>query len=116
MFDMPAPSLLSIKRARNMAVRNFVVPCNIAIGKHNPGSYREMLTFADKKGSVNTLPLEFRCSDCGVRWQASSETIDVRMVSCSNCYSDHVRLTAIKISVPDLSDIDGSEVPPRERS
>ena len=44
-------------------------------------------------------PYRFRCHRCGQVWSAADmfSGFDVAKVTCSNCYSDNVSMTAIKI-------------------
>jgi Zn finger protein HypA/HybF involved in hydrogenase expression len=77
-----------------------IIKCSIEAGKFAANPIRQMVRRGEQLGAIATDPLEFRCSDCRLRWEADTFT-DVRTVVCSNCYSDKVRMTAIRIEVRD---------------
>ena len=77
-----------------------IIKCSIQAGKFSKNPIRQMVKRGEQLGAVATDPWEFRCSDCRLRWEVSPMT-DIRTVVCSNCYSDKVRLTAIRIEVLD---------------
>lgn len=68
-----------------------------------------MVTTAKRHYYNAVWPWEFCCQGCKLRWGGRyiEVGVDLDKVSCSNCYSDNVRLTQIKIEV--LEDSDFSE-------
>ena len=90
-------------------MKTAIIKCSIEAGKFAENPIRQMIRRGDKLGAVNTDPHEFRCVECRLRWEADG-WCDLRTVVCSNCYSDKVRLAAIRIEVPDDWEAGGGRV------
>lgn len=76
------------------------IRCRIRIGKNARAPLKQMRRAADKKhpGWFGIDPETVRCGDCGCKWDTSS-LAQVETVSCSNCYSDNVWLTALRVEM-----------------
>ncbi len=83
-----------------------IMQCSIAVGckSRNPRAKIDKLT--KDSGAFLVSPWGFLCIDCQTEWgdTAISVSTDIRTVSCSNCYSDRVVLTAVRLTIPDAAD------------
>lgn len=59
-------------------------------------------------------PSEFKCLRCGLEWEADPLT-DFRTVTCSNCYSERVILTIVRLSFENWGEQNGGEREQRDR-
>lgn len=78
-----------------------VIACYIKVGKEAKEPIARMMRVGNDHGSVNTRPEWFKCHDCKIKWSARYAQIDLRTISCSNCYSDNIRLLRLRINVPE---------------
>jgi transcription elongation factor Elf1 len=87
------------------------VDTNIRVGIYAKRPTRNMVATAKRHNYNAVYPWRFRCSFCGQEWEGCeiSVGVDLANVSCSNCYSDAVRLTQIKIEVCEANDFEEDE-------
>lgn len=78
-----------------------IVICKIKVGLNAKTPLNSMCKSALKYNYNAVWPWEFVCKDCKTRWGGAYISVDVDMkkVSCSNCYSDNIILTKYKIEV-----------------
>lgn len=86
-----------------------VIKCRIAVGKNAYLPQARVNALTNKLGSVNDTPWGFRCGTCKQEFGGTEVSVglDLRTVSCSNCYSDDMYLIAIRISVPEDWELHG---------
>ena len=88
-----------------------ILRCRIRVGKNGDRPRERMWRSAERqrRGAVSIQPWAFRCLSCGCEWgdTAISVGCDLKAVSCSNCYSDDVLLTAFRIEIPERHEVRG---------
>jgi hypothetical protein len=81
-----------------------IVECRIKVGKDAPAPNWCMQRTADRHfpGWFGVRPADCRCLDCGQELGEPSipDGLNLRSISCSNCYSDRVILTKIAVEIP----------------
>jgi DNA-directed RNA polymerase subunit RPC12/RpoP len=87
-------------------------PCTILVtSKSAPNMLREMSEhfYAD---AVD--PLEYKCLRCGLQWD-DSPLRSYRDVTCSNCYSERVVITMVRLGFENWGEQNGGEREQRDR-
>lgn len=81
-----------------------IVACRIPVGANGTAEPTSAISrLADQRhpGWFGVEPETARCMDCGLAWSPSIPCgLDLKSVSCSNCYSDNVMLVAIRVEMP----------------
>lgn len=85
-----------------------IVRSYIQVGAKAVRPLERMIQSAKRHNHNDVWPWEFTCMECRTRWGGSAIAVGVELpkVSCSNCYSEFVRLTKLKIEVCEASDFD----------
>lgn len=87
-----------------------MAPCTILVTCKSAGPrLREM---AERFHADVVDPMEYRCCRCGLEWD-DSPLRDYREVVCSNCYSERVVLTMVRLGFDDWGPQNGGS---REQS
>ncbi len=82
-----------------------IMKCTIHVGKK---AMAYVWRSARDTGAWGIDPWGFKCCDCGIEWGGIeiSSTTRFSDVSCSNCYSDKVLLTAVRLDIPGAEDFE----------
>lgn len=93
-----------------------IIDCHIRIGCKAKNPRAAVERAAERHGAVDWTGWEIVCGDrtCRMSGGTGSELsvgMDLKTVSCSNCYGDDVWLTKIRLQIPDRWEVDGSEGP-----
>jgi hypothetical protein len=86
--------------------------CTILVSEQSaPQRLREL---AERFCADAVDPWAFRCARCGLEW-SDPPYLDYRDVTCSNCYSDRVVITIVRLGFEDWGPQNGGAAEQQER-
>ncbi len=90
-----------------------IVECSILVGKHAQHLEKKMTGVAKSTGAAFLSPWKFECRQCKAAFGGTEidAAVDLKTVSCSNCYSDLVFMKAIRVQIPEDWEVNGSDGP-----
>jgi len=82
-----------------------MVPCSI---RCEPGAKQKLSKLADDRNGFSARGEKFACTKCFAVWFAEdfSGAFEPDTVTCSNCYSNTVIVTQVRVQVLEPKDLD----------
>lgn len=89
-----------------------LAPCTILVNSLTTS--KRLRELAEQFQSDATDPVEFKCVRCGCAWERCVSN-DYNTVTCSNCYSERVIITIVRLGFENWGEQNGGEKEQRAR-